>query len=362
MSVHPVLEKLDRALAEGKAPDVWIRFPRLLGDVVMAMPFLGTLQRHWNAVAAARGQQLRWIAVGHTAGVALLSEADPGFIAEVILEGGGDAKPDPWALHRRWRRHPPVAVINLSQSARLPFAAWLSRVPIRAGIADNNLRPFYHHSIRYRGVHRHIGARFEPLLQALTGDDRLLWLPLGPHLLGGEKGLDKLRAAGWAGEDYATLAFGTRGYDKRWYPEERTWPGAMKLLLARGIRPVLLGGPDEQVLGKELAALVPEALNMTGLTTMPEAGAIQASAWGNLAVDTGLAHLAAATGRPTVTLFGPSLELWAQPIGPRSISLRGSAVDCDPSERADYPTHGSTAHRLAPSRVVQVLELLVKEP
>ena len=361
MTAHPVLLDLDRALAGGAAPEVWIRFPRLLGDVVMTMPLLNTLQIHWNAVAAARGQQLRWIAVGHTAGAALLSEADPAFIAEAILEGGGAAKPDPWALLRRWRKRRPAAFINLSQSARLPLAAWLSGVPIRAGIADNHLRLLYHHSIRYRDLQLHIAARFEPLLTALTGDDRSLWLPLGPALLGGRKGPDKLRAAGWDGGDYATLAFGTRGYGKRWFPDRHTWPGLMRLLLDRGVRPVLLGGPDEVPLGAELAALVPGALNLTGLTSLPEACAIQAAAWGNVAIDTGLAHLAAATGRPTVTIFGPSPELWANPIGPRAMTVRGPAVDCDPSVRADFPTYGSAAHRLVPSRVMQVLELLTKE-
>lgn len=361
MTGHPVLTELDRALAAGAAPEVWIRFPRLLGDVVMTMPFLRTLQHHWNAVAAARGVQLRWIAVGHTAGAALLAEADPAFIAEVVLEGGGAAKPDPWALLRRWRKQPPAAFINLSQSARLPFAAWLSRVPIRAGIADNRLRLLYHHSIRYRDLHEHIATRFEPLLVALTGDDRPLWQPLGPALLGGRKGVDKLRAAGWDGGNYATLAFGTRGYNKRWFPEHYTWPELMRLLLARGIRPVLLGGPDEVPLGGELAALVPGALDLTGHTTMPEACAVQAAAWGNVAIDTGLAHLAAATGRPTVTIFGPSPELWANPIGPLSMALRGCAVDCDPAVRADFPTYGSAAHRITPSRVMQVLELLAKE-
>lgn len=362
MSRHPVLAELDRALAGGAAPEVWIRFPRLLGDVVMTMPFLHTLQRHWNAVAAARGQQLRWIAVGHTAGAALLSEAAPAFIAEVILEGGGAAKPDPWALLRRWRKRPPAAFLNLSQSARLPFAAWLSRVPIRAGIADNHLRLLYHHSIRYRDLQEHIAVRLEPLLLALTGDDRSLWLPLGPALLGGGTGPDRLRAAGWDGGDYATLAFGTRGYGKRWFPERHTWPELMRLLLARGVRPVLLGGPDEVSLGAELAALAPGTLNLTGRTTLPEACAIQAGAWGNVAIDTGLAHLAAATGRPTVTIFGPSPELWANPIGPRAMTVRGPAVDCDPAIRADFPTYGSAAHRLAPSRVMQVLELLTREP
>ena len=358
---HPALGRFDRALAEGAAPEVWIRFPRLLGDVVMTMPFLRTLQHHWNGVAEARGMKLRWVAVGHTTGAALLSEADPAFIAEVVLEGGGAAKPDPWAQLRRWRRRPPAAFLNLSQSARLPFAAWMSRVPIRAGIADNNLRLLYHHSIRYRDLQMHIAARLEPLLELLTGDSRSLWMPLGPALLGGHRGLDKLRTAGWGGGDYATLAFGTRGYCKRWFPEHRTWPELMRLMLARGIRPVLLGGPDEVPLGAELAALVPEALNLTGLTTIPEAAAIQAAAWGNVAIDTGLAHLAAATGRPTVTIFGPSPELWANPIGPRAMTVRGQAVDCDPAVQADFPTHGSGAHRLRPLRLMQVLEMLTKE-
>lgn len=357
----PVLADLDRALARGAAPEVWIRFPRQLGDVVMTLPFLHTLQHHWNAVAAARGQQLRWIAVGHHIGAALMSEADPAFIAEAHIEGGGAAKPDPWALVRGWRKRPPVGFLNLSQSARLPFAAWLSRVPIRAGIADNHLRLLYHHPIRYRDLPLHIATRIQPLLRTLTGDDRALWLPLTPELLGGRKGPDKLRAAGWTGEPYATLAFGTRGFGKRWFPEDRTWPELMRRLQARGIRPVLLGGPDEAPLGAELAAAVPGALNLAGGTTLPEACAVQAAAWGNVAIDTGLAHTAAATGRPTVTVFGPSPEVWVNPIGPRALALRGPDVDCEPGRVADFPTHGSSAHRVAPGRVMEVLELLVKE-
>lgn len=361
MRDHPVLADLDRALAEGAAPEVWIRFPRQLGDVVMTLPFLRTLQQHWNAVAAARGVQLRWIAVGHLIGAALLSEADPAFIAAAHIEGGGAAKPDPWALVKGWRKRPPAAFLNLSQSARLPFAAWLSRVPIRAGIADNHLRLLYHHPIRYRDLPLHIATRIQPLLKTLTGDDRALWLPLTPELLGGRKGLDKLRQEGWGGGPYATLAFGTRGFGKRWFPEDRTWPELMRLLLARGIQPVLLGGPDEAAMGAELAGRVAGALNLAGRTTLPEACAVQAGAWGNAAIDTGLAHTAAATGRPTVTVFGPSPEVWVNPIGPRALALRGPDVDCADPGPEDFPTHGSSAHRVAPARVLEVLDLLARE-
>jgi len=135
----------------------------------------------------------------------------------------------------------------------------------------------------------------------------------------------------------------------------------MRLLQARGIRPVLLGGPDEAPQGAELAAQVPGALTLAGQTALPEACAIQAGAWGNVAIDTGLAHTAAATGRPTVTVFGPSPEVWVNPIGPRALTLRGPDVDCDPGQITGFSTHGSSAHRVAPERVLQVLELLVKE-
>ncbi len=106
---------------------------------------------------------------------------------------------------------------------------------------------------------------------------------------------------------------------------------------------------------------MPGALNLAGKTTLPEACAIQAAARGNVAIDTGLAHTAAATGRPTVTLFGPSPEVWVNPIGPRALPLRGPDVDCEEAAPAGFPTHGSSAHRIPPGRVLEVLEMLMKE-
>ena len=98
-------EALHRRLASGHPGphEVWIRWPRQLGDVVFALPFFGSLQAVWNAEAAALGTSLRWIAVGHAMGAALFAEAAPAFIAESVIEQGGVGKPDPWHLLRRWR-------------------------------------------------------------------------------------------------------------------------------------------------------------------------------------------------------------------------------------------------------------------
>lgn len=360
--VKPGHERLRELLPSFEHPEVWVRFPRQLGDVIFSLPFFLALQRSWNAEAEAQGRTLRWVAVGHAIGAAIFSEAHPDFIAESVIEGGGRQKPDPWELIRRWRQRPPVAVINLSQSARLAFAAWAAGVPIRAGDTDNHLGFLYHHTFTYRDLPIHIVRRFEPLLEQLTGSSRLAWSPLRPEQFGGQAALAKLERAGWRGGRYVTLAFGTRGYNKRWFPEVARWSELAKLALDQGFEVVWLGGPDEAELGRRLAAATPGSLDLTGQTSIPEACALQGRAWGNVAVDTGLAHTAAGTGRPTVTLIGGSPEQLINPLGPHALSVRGPCVDAG-AALPDTPEEvmDTTATRLEPRRVWNLLVAMVAD-
>lgn len=351
-------DSLREALVRGAKPEIWIRWPRQLGDVMFALPFFGTLREEWGRAAAAEGRQLRWVAVGHAIGAALFSEAAPDFIAESLIESGGEGKPDPWNLLRRWQRERPAAVINLSQSVRLALAAWMARVPVRAGIADNGLGLLYQHPFKYRDLPVHLARRYEPLLDSLTGRRDLRWLAVGPANLGGAAAPGKLRGAGWDGRPYVTLAFGTRGMNKRWFPERDKWPGLARLLQDQGFAVVWLGGPDEVPLGGELAALTPGSFDLTGQTSIPEALAIQSEAYGNIAVDTGLAHTAAATGRPTLVLMGGSMEHLIAPVGPQVVTLRGSAVDSYGGESAGFDTWGAVAHRVTPLLVLNTLHAL----
>ncbi len=355
-------ERLLEVLPAFDHPEVWIRFPRQLGDVIFSIPFLHGLQQSWNAIAEAQGKKIRWVAVGHAIGAAIFSEAHPDFIAESVIEASRDQKPDPWALLRRWRRQPPVAFVNLSQSARLGLAAWLARVPIRAGDNDNHLGFLYHHTFTYRDLPIHIVRRYEPLLARLTGSPKLTWMPMLPEQFGGHMGPVKLREAGWRGGPFVTLSFGTRGYNKRWFPERLRWTGLAKLAQAKGLEVVWLGGPDEVELGGILAGLVPGSLNLTGHTSIPEACALQSLAWGNVAVDTGLAHTAAGTGRPTVTVNGASPEQLINPLGPFALSVRGPCIDV--SERLLFegvPELDTTAFRVSSLRVWNLLQALVEE-
>lgn len=345
----------------GPQPEVWIRFPRQLGDVVGTLPFLGGLKGHWNRVAKEAGTSLRWVAVGHRAGASIFSEAKPDFFAESVIEHGGSGKPDPWYLLRRWRQQPPIAVVNLSQSVRLCLAAFLARVPIRAGIADNHLRLLYHYHFRYRKLPLHLADRYRPLLGQLTGFRNLTCLRIGPENLGGDGAAELLEACGWRGEPFVTLCFGTVGNSKRWFPETQHWPALARQLMTEGFKVAWLGGPAEVPLGAELARLAPGSWDFTGKTTIPEAIALQSKAYGCIAIDTGLAHTSAAAGRPTVVLFGPTAENRYVPAGPRVVALRGCPVDLHEGQFVPEEAVSSTLHRVPPERAIRVLHSLAQE-
>jgi ADP-heptose:LPS heptosyltransferase len=353
---------LREELRRGATPEVWVRFPRQLGDIMFAMPFFESLRKSWDAVAQEENVKLRWIAVGHAIGAALFSEASPDFMAECLTETGGRGKPDPVQFLKRWRRERPVAVLNLSQSVRLILTARLAKVPIRAGIADNGLRLLYTHSFKYRDLPSHCSQRYMPLLEQLTGSRLLRWYPLDAERLGGQGGREKLRAAGWRGEPYVALAFGTRGFSKRWFPEERNWPALGKHIQSKGYAVVWLGSPDEASLGYSLAEMVPGSFDLSGKTSIPEVVNLQHGAWGNVTIDTGLAHTAAGLGRPTITIINDNInEAFIAPIGSRVITMRGVPVEAGGEVIEGLPYPYLSAHRIDVRRIWTILEALAHE-
>ncbi|HEY2134171.1 MAG TPA: glycosyltransferase family 9 protein, partial [Acetobacteraceae bacterium] len=73
-------------------------------------------------------------------------------------------------------------------------------------------------------------------------------------------------------------------------------------------RVAVLGGPGEQelALAAPVLAALPGAINLCGLVSLPEAAACLARCALYIGNDSGLTHLAAATGTPTLSLFGPT--------------------------------------------------------
>lgn len=85
-------------------------------------------------------------------------------------------------------------------------------------------------------------------------------------------------------------------------------------------RPVLFGGPgmEEQQLVAPVLALLPNAIDLTGKLTLPEVAACMRKLDLFIGNDSGLMHLAAAAGAPTLGLFGRSHASQYAPAGRRT--------------------------------------------
>ena len=363
------LKRAVEGIPAGGEGHVWIRMPVNLGDVVMALASIYAVRSIWEAWAATRGVRLRFTLMGKRP-VSLFEEAVPGLFAAAHVDEEFPPSRAPLMLLRHWGANKPVAVINYSKSDRLKVAAWLAGVPVRAGIADggnNWCYQFSHPFETYNVGHRIF--RYLPMTRWLAGPDAALRMdPMGPAVFGGGSMAEKLREQGWQGSPY--VVFGVypnlRNPERRWFPVDEPWMELARLARAEGITPVLVGGPEHREALDRLAE-AGGCLSLAGRTSLPQLVALCAGAVGTIAVDTGIAHLAAATGNPTVVIFGNGLEYWDMPCGPRVIALRGDPAGqpvyaIAPGSMADAGSPWCTATSTIPAiRAWKVLRSLVGE-
>ncbi len=98
---------------------------------------------------------------------------------------------------------------------------------------------------------------------------------------------------------------GSKWPSRRWMPE-RFAALADELARRLNARIVLTGGPGEEEVAEQVAVQMrTPAVNLAGRTTLGALAALMARLRLFVANDTGPAHLAAAVGVPSITLFGP---------------------------------------------------------
>jgi heptosyltransferase-2 len=129
------------------------------------------------------------------------------------------------------------------------------------------------------------------------------------------------------------LAPGAVGPSKRWTASG--YAELAKRLTAAGVQVWVLGGPDERALAADIAG--PDATNARDLTGPDLRNAILALAAADVAVsnDSGLLHVAAAIGTPSVGIFGPTA---------RGTGLRQSAGSCGRDDSRPILPAVSQAH------------------
>jgi ADP-heptose:LPS heptosyltransferase len=94
--------------------------------------------------------------------------------------------------------------------------------------------------------------------------------------------------------------------EKRW-PVEK-YAELARILYARGLDIVIIGGPQEAALAQTMQRTVPRARDLTGRTDFARVAVLGAKAALAVGNDTGPLHLAAAAGAPTVVLFSSASD------------------------------------------------------
>jgi heptosyltransferase I len=270
--------------------------PSSLGDVVHALALVDDVRRHRPELA------VDWVA----------EEA----FAPLVALHPGVRRVIPVAL-RRWRRRPLAAstwrefgafrdelrreryaaIVDLQEQIKGAILSRLARGPRhgpdRATLREPLAALFHQHQHRIGQ-----GQHFEDRCRQLTGA-ALGYVPSGPPRYG--LVAPPPPAAVQPAGRYVTLFHSTSRVDKLW-PEER-WRALVAALGGAGFAVLLpWGSDDERARSERLAKESPTAIVPPRLPLPALAGLI-ACAEGTLGVDTGLVHLAAALGTPTVALF-----------------------------------------------------------
>jgi len=117
--------------------------------------------------------------------------------------------------------------------------------------------------------------------------------------------------------------------------EEKTWPADRFAALAAelrtgpcaGWRIALFGGPGDDVKAAPLIAALPDALKIFGEADLLTVAAALRNCAAFIGNDSGLAHLAAAVGLPTLAVFGPSDPIRYAPFGDKARFLQAPNRD-----------------------------------
>ncbi len=190
-------------------------------------------------------------------------------------------------------------------------------------------------------------------LSALLGVDQ----PLAPVLWASPA--QESEAARLMGDGpVLALGAGANWAPKQW-PAERFAALTERLTGAGGIldgaRVLVLGTEAERSSIAPLIAAVPaeRRIDLIGRADLPTAFACLKRASLFVGNDSGLMHIAAASGSPTLGLFGPSSEAFYGPFGPRCASVRGPRSFEDICHAPDFD-HRSTRCMMLDLEVARV--------
>ncbi|HEY3856509.1 MAG TPA: lipopolysaccharide heptosyltransferase II [Verrucomicrobiae bacterium] len=329
--------------------------PSSLGDVIHALPVLRLLKCHWP-----KSDIYWWL----DDGLIPLLEKDPD------LAGIFPFHRRRWFVPIRWpeilssvvamRNQQFDLAIDLQGLARSGMFAWLANAKLTVGL-DNiregsreGARGFYDLTPPRAAANSHAVDRYLAVLPLLNVPVHwnFDWLP--PRSAAVQSMNDKW-APGRQGARWIVLIPGARWDNKRW-PVGNFVDLAKRLQEIPALRLVVLGSKSERGLGEKISATVPDfCLNLAGETSLDEM--IEWIRQSRLVItnDTGPMHVAAAVGRPIISIFGPTEPSNTGPYGQLQNVMQTRRLPCVPCLKGScaYWDKLACLHAITPAAVFE---------
>lgn len=252
-------------------------------------------------------------------------------------------------------------VIDTEQWYRLSaVVARLVRAPIKIGFGTNERRRMFTYDIPYDPDVYEVDnflALLKPLGVEGIRESLSVALKLPPEsIVKADQLLEPLYS-----EPFVVILPGSSVPEKCWGKER--FSIVARQLGEDGYKVVVVGGKEDRGVGEQIAGTA--GLNLAGKTTLPETAAVIARSRLVICGDSGVLHIAAGLGVPTVSLFGPSSEVKWAPRGDNHVVLNRH-LPCSPCSRfgtiPPCPINVRCMKEITPDEVLEAARRLLSPP
>jgi ADP-heptose:LPS heptosyltransferase len=307
-----------------------------LGDVLMATALASALRQAWPSSHLA-------FATGPWSTAALLNNPHLDLVLTLpvdVVSPGETAR-----LALLLRSHSFDWCLIPDRSPVLGLAARLAGIPVRIGL-DSGGRAFAC-NLRVKVFPGHEMDLYLALARAVGIDPNGALPTFVPGQQAEEWARQFLSQKGLAEQSFAVLHPGGGDNPGAQMPSKR-WPAVnyawlADRLAAMGVHTVLVGADEDMQSAEEVAgAATSHPLNLAGRVSLAQVAALARRAALYVGNDTGVTHIAAAVGAPTLAIFGPTDPNRYAPRGQRVRALGGTRWDADLRRKAppvpSFPT------------------------
>ena len=326
---------------------------RFIGDTILTLPFLRNLR---EAYPEAKLDVL----VGPVSGQVL--EGSP-YVDELITfdttrfhkydSGSGKAK-SYWSylLDIRKRKYDLVFVLKRSLSSA--FLAFASGASERVGYATEGRSLLLTRAVPWNTDIHEVDSLNE-IIEA-TGIEATHRIP-DAYISPDETESIRKKIPALNGPGSKVLIHAAAAHPDKTYPLDR-WAHIVRTLKEKhGLSPFFTGAEADRATYSEIETLSGvQGVNVAGELSLRESMSLYKEMDLAVCVDSGPAHLAASTGTPTVTLFGPTDPVRWSPLGLNCKSLFDDSLSCRPCHYKKTCTNRECLTEFPPERVLETCE------